>query len=178
VGQAVTQLAAARGLRSVSLVRATADFAAVQKHLSALGASVVVPEEHAARHEVSKSLKDFAGAKLGLNSSGGAAAALVARALGESGTLVTFGAADRRAAITAPLDLFTAKDLTLKGFNLAKALAALPREARDAQVAAAVAAVASGSVRLLLARESFAAFDAALARAYTPGNARKIVLTF
>ena len=183
VSQAVVQLAAARGVKTLSLLREGSGpaFASLSPHLTALGASLVCGEDAAASHAFKKSLADFKGAVLGLNASGGAAALATARALAPRGTLVTYGAAARgRAAIAAPLDLFTAADLTLRGYSLTRWAAAAPKEARDKAVAAAFAAVAGAqpAVRLLVAREPFADFAQALKRVGSAGNERPVVLLF
>jgi NADPH:quinone reductase-like Zn-dependent oxidoreductase len=183
VSQAVTQLAAAAGVRCVSLVRAPggagASWSDVAPHLSSLGATLVVSEEQAGRHEFAKTLRDLPAGVLGLNSSGGAAATLVARALAPRATVVTFGAAaPRAAALTAPLDLFTAADLTFRGFSAAAHLGALPKDARDAAAREAAGLVASGAVKLLVVREPFSGFAAALKRAYALGAERQVTLVF
>ena len=190
VAQAVVQLAAARGLRTVSLVREGAgpEWEALSPHLTALGATLVLPERAAGKHEFAKTLRDLPPGALGLNGSGGAAALAVARALGKGATLVTYGAASgREAALAAPLDLWTVGDLTARGFSLSAWLAALSAPARAAEVAEAAAACASvegkegakrAAVALLVAREPFADFAAALKRSGAPGNARPVVLTF
>ena len=183
VSQALVQLAASRGIKTVSLVRPGTGpaFETLSPHLTALGASIVLRETEAASHVFKKTLADFKGAKLGVNASGGAAALTVARALAPRGTLVTYGTASRRTpAISAPLDLFTASELALKGFNLALWGAAAPKETRDADIAEATRAVsgASPAVKLLVAREPFSDFTAALKRATSAGNERTVVLTF
>jgi trans-2-enoyl-CoA reductase len=176
VGQAVIQLAAAKGLRSVNIMRLATDWAGVVKHLQGIGATTVVSEAQAARHEFRKVLADFPAPVLGLNGIGGASAGQVASALGANGTLVTYGAMTNRA-IVAPLSLFTGKNLTLKGFNLNSWVASTSKADRDAEVTNAVASVASGKVKLLVAREPFKDFGAALKRSYQKDQ-RKIVLTF
>ena len=147
-------------------------------HLTSLGATLVVSEEQAGRHEFAKTLADLPKASLGLNSSGGAAAALVARALAHSSTLVTYGTQSRHAAVNAPLDLFTAADLTFKGFNASTYLSGLSKEARDAAARDAAALNMAGKVKLLVVREPFAQFSDALKRAYAVGAERQVTLVF
>ncbi len=181
VSQALVQLAKAKGVTTVTLVAPGSGPAwkDISPHLTAVGASLVVGEGEAATHEFKKTLADFKGAVLGLNSSGGSAALTVARSLAPGGTLVTFGTSTRRTpSITAPLDIFTALNLTLKGFNLEAALRGLDKGARNGEVAGAASSVAAGEVKLLVAREPFADFNAALKRATTPGVERPVVLVF
>jgi trans-2-enoyl-CoA reductase len=183
VSQALVQLAAARGLKTVTLIRADTGphFDVLSPHLTALGAGMVLSEAAAATHAFTKTLADFKGGVLGLNASGGAAALTVARALAPGATLVTYGTASRRTpALTAPLDLFTAADLTLRGFSLGAWAARTAKGARDSEVAAAAKAVsgAAPAVRTLVAREPFADFGAALKRATAAVCERPVVLTF
>jgi len=190
-GQAVVQLAAARGLRSVSVARGNpaGGWAKFAQHMAGVGATLCVSEEAAARHDFARLLADVPAPRLGLNGSGGAAAGAVARALGQGATLVSYGGAapsgGRASALQAPLALFTQRDLTLRGFSLARAAAAMAKPARDAEAREAVAAAASGSVKLLVAREPMADFKAALPRALAAVSAprgtvaeRTVVFTF
>lgn len=183
VSQALVQLAAARGVKTVVLVRPDSGprFDAYSPHLSALGAGLVISEAAAASHAFTKTLADFKGAVLGVNASGGAAALTVARALAHGATLVTYGTASRRTpALSAPLDLFTAADLHARGFSLGAWAARTAPGARSGEVAEAAKAVAGSApaVRLLVAREPFADFAAALKRATAPVCERPVVLTF
>lgn len=182
VSQAVTQLAAANGIKVISLVKSTpaisADWAATSNHLQAIGATLVVSEDQALRHEFKATISAFPKAKLALNASGGDAATAIAYALAPKGTLVTYSTSPRTPAITAPVELFTNLELNMAGFNAQNYLASLAPEARNAAVATAVESVAKGDVKLLVARESFKDFSAALERTYSPSNARKVVLTF
>ena len=168
-------------MRSINLVRGSGSGTAwieVVPHLTSLGATLVVSEEEAGRHEFAKTLADLPKGVLGLNSSGGAAASLVARALAPSATLVTYGTQSRHAAISVPLDLFTASDITFKGFNAATYLNGLKKEARDVAARDAAQLVSSGKMKLLVAREPFGQFSAALKRAYAIGVERQVTLVF
>jgi NADPH:quinone reductase-like Zn-dependent oxidoreductase len=184
VSQAVVQLASKAGLRSVSLVRSDSgiEWEKLAPHITAIGATLVVSEAQAGRHEFAKTMADLPKAKLALNSSGGPAALLLARHLAKGATLVTCGSEGRRAAISAPLDIFTAQDLSLRGLNVEAWSAGLSKEARDKAVAEAVgslfAAEGAWRLRLLVAREPFKDFAVALKRTYAPGNDRQVSLTF
>ena len=181
VSQAIVQLAKSKGLVTVSLVAPGSGPAwkDIAPHLTALGATLVVSEAEAGTHEYKKTLGDFKGSVLGLNSSGGAAALIVARSLAPGSTLVTYGTASRRTpAISAPLDIFTAGGLTLKGFNLETTLKGLSKSTRDNDISTAASSIASNTIKLLVAREPFLDFQYALKRATAPGAERPVVLTF
>lgn len=177
VGQAVIQLASKQGLKTLNIMPAHSKWAELVGHMQALGATTVVADAQAGRYEfITKVLADMPAAKLGLNSAGGAAASAVARALAPGSTMVTFGSASGKP-VTAPLSWFTSRELTLKGFDLAKQTVSMPKADLDKAVQEAVSAVACGSVKLLVAREPFKDFPVALKRALTPEE-RKVVLTF
>lgn len=141
-------------------------------------AGVVVDEDFARTPAFAKTLADLPGPKAGFNSVGGVSGGVVAKALGAGASFVTYGSASRQA-VRLPASLFTGKGLVARGFNLEAALAGKPKAARDAAVQAAIADVRGtpkeAKVKLLLAREPFADFGAALKRATTRGQ-RKVVL--
>ena len=189
VAQAVVQLAAAKGLRSVTLVAPGGgiEWSALSPHLTALGGTLVLGEGDALKHEFLKTMRDLPPGALGLNGSGGSAANSVARALARGATLVTYGAARRReAALSAALDLFTVGDLSARGFSLQAWAEKQNGAALAADIAAAAAACASeegggkelkrASVSFLVAREPFEDFSAALKRATAAVTDRPVVL--
>ena len=125
-----------------------------------------------------KLLADLPPASLGLNGVGGAAASSILRALAPGGTLITYGNVSGRE-LRVGAGTFTLRGLTLRGASLQAWLAALAKPERDAAVRGAVADVSGGEaakIRILLAREPFADFPHALARAMR-GGGRKVVLT-
>ncbi len=176
VAQAVIQVAASKGVRTLNIARQGPDWSKLVSHLQALGAATVVSEAQAGRHEFKKILADLGTPKLGLNATGGAVGGVVARALGNGGTLVTYGSSTGRP-LNVSLDLFLHKNVTLKGFNVDKYVNGLSKQERDAAARSAVSAVNGGSVKLMVAREPFADFSVALDRTLQPYQ-RKVVLVF
>ena len=168
VGQAVVQLALSKGVRSINIARGSpaGSWAAFSEHLQGVGATAVVSEEQAARHTFRRLLADMTPPVLGLNGTGGAPAGIVAKSLAQNATLISYGSASasggRSSALQVPLSLFTHKNLTLKGFSISRAMDALTKSARDAEVREAFAAATSGRVKLLLAREPFGDFNKAV----------------
>lgn len=174
VGQAVVQVAAQHGLRTLNIVQSNGAFEDVSTHLKAFGGSVVISDAHAARYEfVTKVLADLPKAKLGLNGAGGAAASAVARALAPGSTMVTYDSNGKP--VSAPLSWFTQQALTLQGFNLAAKLASMPKAELDKVVEDALAQVAAGKFKVLVAREPAKDFELALKRALSTPE-RQIVL--
>ena len=143
VGQAVIQYAAAKGLRTVNIMRPRSDWGDISNHLQGRGATIVVDETYARTPAFSKLLADLPAPHLGLNSVGGPAFTSVAKALGRGATLVTYGGVARQP-IRVSSCLLTGKGAVLKGFSLAEAVAKLDKATRDAAVAAVVADVRGG----------------------------------
>mmetsp|Transcript_16452 Transcript_16452/g.28194 ORF Transcript_16452/g.28194 Transcript_16452/m.28194 type:complete len:367 (-) Transcript_16452:357-1457(-) len=115
VGQLVIQLARARGLKTVSVIRHRPDWDATVAHLQHLGADLVTTSER-----LKADLKAAAigpPPRLGLNCVGGEAALAVCKALAEGGTLVTYGGMSKQP-LTIPTSLLIFKDITFKGFWL------------------------------------------------------------
>lgn len=176
VGQAIIQIANSKGFRTINILRNHPDWTKVVQHLQGLGATTVVTDVNAGRFEFTKLLADFPKPKLGLNSVGGSTANIVAKALGPSGTFITYGNSSGRP-VSASLDLFTNKDITMKGYNLNRYMNSLTKAERDTMANDAVKSVSSGSLTLLVAREPFKDFTVALNRTLAP-HERKIVLVF
>jgi NADPH:quinone reductase-like Zn-dependent oxidoreductase len=140
----------------------------------------VVDEEFArSTPKFARLLADLAPASLGLNATGGAAAATVLKALGPGATFTTYGSMSGQP-VRVPTDAFTVRGIKLGGFSLDGTLAGMAKGARDAAVREAVADVSGGEgkakVSQLLAREPFLDFPHALARAMRSSE-RKVVLT-
>lgn len=174
VGQAVMQLAAARGIKTINILRHRGDWNDIVNHFHGLGATIVVNEEFARTHEFAKLIADLPAPKLGLNSVGGKSTATVAGALGEGATLVSFGGSES-SAVTVPLASLVEKDITVKGFNFQRWLETAPAAARDELIAQAFDDARKGAAQVLVASEPFADFEIALKRASQAGE-RKVVL--
>ncbi|KAF8440062.1 hypothetical protein L210DRAFT_3612536 [Boletus edulis BED1] len=95
VGQAVIQIAASKGVRTINFIRDRDNVESLKSHLKALGAT----------HDV----------KLGLNCVGGKTTTLMARLLGENAHLVSYGAMSKDP-LSLPTSLFIFKNLTCHGF--------------------------------------------------------------
>ncbi|KAI0467473.1 hypothetical protein F4859DRAFT_245753 [Xylaria cf. heliscus] len=129
VGRAAIQLGRIWGYRSINIIRAREDAAATQAlrdELTALGADhVVTEEEFQARGfrdavaEWTRSTGSGSGVRLGLNCVGGASAQTMAKMLGNSGTLVTYGGMARQP-VALPTGLLIFKDLRFVGFWLSR----------------------------------------------------------
>lgn len=112
VGQLVIQIAKQRGIRTVNVVRDRPRLGELSDQLKSLGADVVATP--ATVRQVCKE-EGVPPAKLALDCVGGETASLVAKMLTQGGTMVTYGAMSKQAAmIPAPLLIF--KDIRVRGF--------------------------------------------------------------
>ncbi|EFQ26784.1 zinc-binding dehydrogenase [Colletotrichum graminicola] len=127
VGRAAIQLGKLWGLRSINVVRerdTEAETARLKDELEDLGATVVVTEKEFLAREWRDRLMELTRAGrepvgLGLNCVGGKSATAVARSLGESGTMVSYGGMARQP-VMLPTGLLIFKDLRFVGFWLSK----------------------------------------------------------
>lgn len=127
VGRMVAQLAAARGVHVVSLVRRADGIA----ELAAQGVGNVVATDAEDWQDQVRALSGGAPIRAGIDSVGGDASGQVAAMLGEGGLLVVFGAmASPTMRISSGDVIF--KQLTVRGFWGSKVAAAMPADQRGA----------------------------------------------
>ncbi|XP_060164943.1 enoyl-[acyl-carrier-protein] reductase, mitochondrial isoform X1 [Globicephala melas] len=145
VGQAVIQIAAALGLRTINVVRdrcvgrpdpstplgpfhlapagahvsTRPDIQKLTDRLKNLGAHHVVTEEELRKHEMKNFLKDVPQPQLALNCVGGKSSTELLRHLAPGGTMVTYGGMAKQPVI-ASVSLLIFKDLKLRGFWLSQ----------------------------------------------------------
>ena len=175
VGRALLQLARARGLRALAVVRDRPDFEALEAELRSLGAAVVL-KQGAVRKRGGASLPP---ARLALNAVGGEAAGELASLLGQSGVLVTYGGMGR-----APLSLSTSsfifRDLRARGFWLTEWSRRVGAQERAAALEEVAVVVRSGWLKPPPLREvGLSELVAALegeGRAAGPGEHVKLLL--
>jgi trans-2-enoyl-CoA reductase len=121
VGRCVIQIAKARGLRTLNVVRR----AELVPELTDLGADAVVLESADLR-EVAPEVCAGRLPRLALNAVGGASALNLANALAEGGTVVTYGAMGRQP-LKIPNGLLIFRGLRFEGFWLRRLQQDLPR---------------------------------------------------
>ncbi|KDR65742.1 hypothetical protein GALMADRAFT_148451 [Galerina marginata CBS 339.88] len=118
VGQAVIQIAAAKGLKTINLIRDRPDLEQLVQKLENLGATHVLTYDQLSDKSVREKVKEWTGGKairLGLNCVGGKDTTAMARLLGEDGHLVSYGAMAKQP-LSLPISLFIFKNLTCHGF--------------------------------------------------------------
>jgi len=141
VGSYLVQLAGQRGLKTVNIVRRESAVAGVE----ALGADVVLVdgEDLAARV---KAVTHGASIKLGVDSVGGSATLRLAACLGEGGIVVNYGALSGDACKVSPRELVF-RDITLKGFWLARWFRITPAAQQHALLAELAGLIAAGKLK-------------------------------
>ncbi|KAG1744658.1 uncharacterized protein EDB91DRAFT_1123754 [Suillus paluster] len=118
VGQAVIQIAAAKGYKTINFIRDREDVESLKKHLESLGATHVVTYDELSDKSLREKVKTWTGGKgirLGLNCVGGKTTTLMARLLGNNAHLVSYGAMSKEP-LSLPTSLFIFKNLTCHGF--------------------------------------------------------------
>ncbi|XP_029102350.1 enoyl-[acyl-carrier-protein] reductase, mitochondrial [Scleropages formosus] len=115
VGQAVIQIAAARGIRTINVVRDRPDFEQLSARLRTIGASHVVKEETLRSPQMKDLFKTCPRPRLALNAVGGKSATELLRHLQNGGTLVTYGGMAKQP-VTVPVSALIFKDLKVRGF--------------------------------------------------------------
>lgn len=175
VGQAVIQLAAARGINTINVLRARPEPAHSEtiEFLKSLGATVVV-DDNLLRHrpEIHSTISDLAAPKLALNCQGAMTATEMARLLAKGGTMVTYGNMGGKGLLI-PSSLFFDNDLTLRGFNLnSKSAAELTKAATQIS-----SLIDSKVLKLNVQEVPFAKVEEAIKRAQEQYRDRKLILT-
>ncbi|CAJ1062701.1 enoyl- reductase%2C mitochondrial isoform X1 [Notolabrus celidotus] [Xyrichtys novacula] len=115
VGQAVIQIAAAKGINTINVVRDRPEFAQLSDRLKAIGATHVIKEEALRRPEMKELFKSCPRPKLALNGVGGKSATELLRHLQLGGSMVTYGGMAKQP-VTVPVSALIFKDVKVRGF--------------------------------------------------------------
>jgi len=118
VGQAVIQIAAHRGLKTINFVRNRANFTSLKSQLVGIGATHVLSYDELADKSVRGKVKTWTGGadiRLGLNCVSGPPTTQMAALLGQNAYLVSYGAMSKQP-LCLPTSLFIFKNLHCRGF--------------------------------------------------------------
>lgn len=115
VGQAVIQIAAAKGIQTINVIRDRPDLQHLSDRLTALGATHVITEETLRRPEIKELFKSCPRPKLALNGVGGKSATELLRHLQSGGSMVTYGGMAKQP-VTVPVSALIFKDVKIRGF--------------------------------------------------------------
>lgn len=140
VGSYVVLLAKLRGLKTVNIVRRESAVAGVQ----AQGGDVVLVDGDDLAERV-KAATGGAVIKLGIDAVGGAATMRLASSLGEGAILVNYGALSGEPCVVSPRELVF-RDVTLKGFWLARWFRTTPQPQQFALLSELAGLIAAGKL--------------------------------
>ncbi|KAI9999991.1 hypothetical protein NQD34_011834 [Periophthalmus magnuspinnatus] len=115
VGQAVIQIAAARGISTINVIRDRPEFTQLSDRLKAIGATHVIKEEALRKPEMKELFKTCPKPKLALNGVGGKSATELLRHLQVGGSMITYGGMAKQP-VTVPVSALIFKDLQVRGF--------------------------------------------------------------
>lgn len=115
VGQAVIQIAAAKGIHTINVIRDRPDLQQLLDRLTEMGATHVITEETLRRPEMKELFKSCPRPKLALNGVGGKSATELLRHLQSGGSLVTYGGMAKQP-VTVPVSALIFKDVKVRGF--------------------------------------------------------------
>lgn len=175
VGQAVIQLAKAKGINTINVLRARPDPQNQQtiEYLKSLGGTVVLDDQTLnKRPEVAQLISDLPAPKLALNCQGALSATEMARLLATGGTMVTYGNMGGKGLLI-PSSKFFAGDLKLCGFNMA-AKSAVERSSAVEQVSKMFE---SSALKMGLEEVPFAKVEDAIINSQKEWKEKKLVLT-
>lgn len=175
VGQAVIQLAALRGIKTINIIRDDGDYDVTVEHLKSLGATVVVPSHYVGSAKFKELISDLPAPKLALNCVGGKTSQDMAQVLAKQGVHVTYGGMSKEAVSVGTGSLIF-HDISLRGFWLSQWVKDSTVEERKAMLSELASLVEAGKLRTWIQTYKFADFDDALTAAVNRSTKRKIVL--
>ncbi|XP_036406491.1 enoyl-[acyl-carrier-protein] reductase, mitochondrial [Megalops cyprinoides] len=115
VGQAVIQVAANMGVRTINVIRDRPNRQNLVEELMSMGADYVVTEEALQSSEMEAIFKKVPKPKLGLNCVGGQSGGLLLSHLDDGATLVTYGGMAKKPLLL-PAKVLIFRNITLRGF--------------------------------------------------------------
>lgn len=178
VGVAVMQIAAARGIKTINIIRERPDHAHMVEKLKQYGGYIVDTDSYLSTPQFKRLIADLPKPKLALNCTGGPVVTDMARLLDDGATVVTYGAMARKP-ITVPASLMLFKDIKLRGFWLSKWLETHSAAERDAMYQQVTDLFKTEKLRIWTERHNFATgFPTAIERSQQERRERKVLLEF
>ncbi|XP_077193289.1 enoyl-[acyl-carrier-protein] reductase, mitochondrial [Paroedura picta] len=114
-GQAVLQIAAAKGIKTINVVRDRPNLQELVDRLQSLGADHVITEEALRKPETKDLFEKIPKPLLALDAVGGKNATEMLRCLRHKGTMVTYGGMSKQP-VAIPVSALIFKDVRLRGF--------------------------------------------------------------
>lgn len=175
VGQAVIQLAALKGVKTINVIRDTGDYEHVNQHLKNLGGTIVCTTDYLGSADFKRLLSDLPAPKLALNCVGGKSSLEIGRTLGKQGVHVTYGGMSRQPVIAGTGQLIF-KDIALRGFWMSRWAMEASLEERRAMLSTIAKYIEEGKFHTWIETYKFSEFEDALVAVVNRTTKRKIVL--
>lgn len=175
VGQAVIQLAALRGIKTINIIRDDGDYDVTNEHLKSIGATIVCTDDYLGSARFKELISDLPAPKLALNCVGGRSSLELAKSLGQNGVHVTYGGMGREA-VSSGTGALIFKNITMKGFWLTEWAKHASAEERTSMLNELAGLMEAGKLRTWIQTYKFKDFDDAIVAAVKRTTKRKIVL--
>lgn len=177
VGRILSQLAAARGIHVLGLVRRDAGI----EELAAQGITGIISTAHHDWHAHAAAVTGGAQVRVGLDSVGGASSKDIVSLISDGGTLVSFGAMGAPD-MQVPSSAVIFRGITVRGFWGSRVSTAMAPEKKAALFGELIRRLIAGEVTLPVAAtvdvQDTAAVTAAMQASTEPGRTGKILLRF
>jgi len=179
-GQALIQLAAARGIKTVAIMAQTPSFADVSGHLKACGATVVIADHSVKCFQMKDLMSALSPPKLALDGIGGESGRALSRLIPKGGILVCYGDIDASGKDAAGEEFMipSEKGVAVKRFFLSDWAGAASAADKTKMMAELAGLVSAGKMSLLLEKMSFANHQLALRKGWEAMRERRLVMTF
>ena len=176
VGTALLQIANARNIKTINIIRQRPDHDVVVEKLKKLGGYMVVTEDYVGTPDFKRLISDLPVPKLALNCVGGSSATEMARTLAPGGTLVTYGGMSKKP-VTIPTSLFIFKDIQLKGFWMTTWVEQHSQQEKEQMLNSLYTLIRNNQLKLWIEKWNFNKFSQALQRSREPYRDSKVLLT-
>jgi len=177
VGMCALQIAHARGIKSINIIRKRSNYDELVEQMKQYGAYIVCSDDYIRTAEFRQLISDLPKPKLALNCVGGPTATEMVRLLETGGTMVTYGGMSMKP-ITVPTASFIFNDVTLKGFWMSRWYDAKGEEGKIAVLKELIQLVQQNKLRVWTERHPLSNITTALERAInTSVRDRKVLLS-
>jgi len=177
VGFSVIQLAKARNIKTVNIIRPRPKEGETIERLKGLGGHIVVTDEYLQNNPVKfkQLLSDIPKPKLALNCVGGETVTEMSRLLDNNGVLVTYGGMSRKP-VTIPTRLFIFNNIQLRGFWMTRWYHESSEAEKVEMFNELYKQVRANNLKYWAETWDFSALKDAVVRSKTPYKERKVIL--
>eukprot|EP00002_Diphylleia_rotans_P025670 TRINITY_DN5082_c0_g1_i1.p1 TRINITY_DN5082_c0_g1~~TRINITY_DN5082_c0_g1_i1.p1 ORF type:complete len:365 (-),score=80.56 TRINITY_DN5082_c0_g1_i1:142-1236(-) len=178
VGQCVIQVAKARGLRTINIIRDQSPFEEeeTKKLLSSIGADIVVTESFAQSYHMKDLLQEhkLGNARLGLNCVGGDSVITLSNLLAPGGKIVTYGGMSRRP-VTVSTGQLLFKQIEMRGFWMTRWVDRHTKEQRMEMLRFIADLIRKNKLKIWTESHELTDFNETFTRYFEPGRGPKLL---